>query len=110
MQVHDLFENRLPDVIRKVGGNPLAPGVALGFDIEGAGRWQIVGTNDVPCCLVSAWDGEPLDCMVTCSEDAFWSLLAGGIRGARAYASGKAVLEGDIGLLLRLRDVLQGAL
>jgi len=113
VDVRRLFEETLPEVLSgdgvTVDGAPLfSPDVAVAFDITDAGMWEVRGCADLSGVCVQAWDGSPRDCVVRCDARVLELLLRGGIRAARAYATGRALVEGDVGLLLRLRDALDG--
>ena len=99
-----LFESTLPAVLAMAGMPVLSDGVCVGFDVEGAGRWRVFGSSHET--LVQEWRAGRCDCEVRCDPEALERLLSGGFRAARAYATGSVVVEGDIGLLLVLRDAL----
>jgi len=100
-----LFESTLPAVLAMAGIPVLSPGVSVGFDITGVGRWQVLGESDKS--RVAEWSAGRCDCEVQCDPRDLERMLSGGFRAARAYATGSVVVEGDIGLLLVLRDALK---
>lgn len=104
VDVHRLFESTLPSQLARTGQPVLSDGVSVGFDVNGIGRWQVVG--GAPTTRVAAWSSGRCDCEVRCGPDDLERLLAGGFRAARAYATGRVLVEGDIGLLLILRDAV----
>ena len=104
MDPHRLFESTLPDVLATAPAAVLSPGVSVGFDVVGQGRWRVLGDDSTTC--VTVWTSGRCDCEVLCDPQDLERLLAGGFRAARAYATGRVVVEGDIGLLLILRDAV----
>ena len=114
MNVRRWFEDTLPDLLA-AGANSghaepfLASGTAVGFEVREVGRWKVWGCPGTGRVLVQPWDGARLDCIVRCDGDTLELLMRGGIPAARAYATGRAQVEGDVGLLLRLRDALDSA-
>lgn len=112
MDVRRLFEETLPRVLADAGTHGTAPvfspDVAVAFDIIDAGRWEVCGPDSGVGVEVRPWGGTVRDCVVRCDTPTFETLLRGGLRAARAYATGRATVEGDVGLLLRLRDALDG--
>ncbi len=108
MDVRQWFEVTVPKALSSEAGAPalLDSDIAVAFDVVGTGRWEVRGCPDGRGVCVRTWDGGRRDCIVRCDADTLERLLGGGIGAARAYASGRAMVEGDIGLLLRLRDAL----
>ncbi len=104
MDTRRLFESTLPSVLAMAGIPVLSPGVSVGFDVIGVGRWQVLGESTET--TVVDWPTGRCDCEVQCEPRDLERLLSGGFRAARAYATGSVILEGDIGLLLVLRDAL----
>jgi putative sterol carrier protein len=103
-----LFESTLPDALARFPAVALAPGVSVGFDVSGEGRWRVLGSETAT--RVTIWSSGRCDCEVRCDPQDLERLLAGGFRAARAYATGRVVVEGDIGLLLILRDIVTASL
>ena len=108
MDPHSLFESTLPEALAGAPTAVLSPGVSVGFDVSGQGRWRVLGDDSTT--RVTAWASGRCDCEVRCGPQDLERLLAGGFRAARAYATGSVVVEGDIGLLLILRDAVASSL
>jgi putative sterol carrier protein len=73
------------------------------FEIEGAGTWRV----DVRDGVVSVGESDATaDCVVKTDEETFLKVVRQEQNPMGAYMTGKIRVEGDMGLALRLRDVL----
>jgi putative sterol carrier protein len=73
------------------------------FEIEGAGAWHV----DVRHGKVSVGQSDaPADCVVKTDEETFLKVIRQEQNPMGAYMTGKIRVEGDMGLALRLRDLL----
>jgi putative sterol carrier protein len=73
------------------------------FDIEGAGTWRV----DVRAGAVTVEQSqEPADCMIATDERTFIAVVQNEQSPIGAYMTGKIRVEGDMGLALRLRDLI----
>jgi putative sterol carrier protein len=73
------------------------------FDIEGAGSWRLEA--DGGRAVVTESDA-PADCAIRTDENTFLRIVRGEQSPMGAYMTGKVRVEGDLGLALRLRDVV----
>jgi putative sterol carrier protein len=73
------------------------------FDIDGAGSWRVESEGDR---LVVTESGAPADCVIRANEKTFLRIVRGEQSPMGAYMTGKVKVEGDLGLALRLRDLL----
>lgn len=73
------------------------------FDIEGAGTWRV--EVDDGAVFVEESDAAA-DCVIGTSEDTFLAIVRGEQNAMGAYMTGKVTVEGDVGLALRLRELL----
>jgi predicted lipid carrier protein YhbT len=85
-----------PEQARALGGS-------YRFDVEGAGTWRLDPQGD----RVAVTEEEaPADCVIKTDEQTFLAILAEEQSPMTAYMRGKIRVEGDIGLALRLRELL----
>lgn len=76
---------------------------AYRFDIAGAGSWRV----EVHDGTVSVEESrEPADCVIATDERTFLGVASGEQNPMGAYMTGKIKVEGDLGLALRLRELL----
>jgi len=73
------------------------------FDIEGAGSWRLEADGER--AVVTESDA-PADCVIRTDENTFLRIVRGEQSPMGAYMTGKVKVEGDLGLALRLRDVV----
>jgi putative sterol carrier protein len=73
------------------------------FDIAGAGSWRV--DVDGGAVTVDQSDG-PADCTIATDERTFLAVVQGEQSPIGAYMTGKIRVEGDMGLALRLRDLV----
>jgi putative sterol carrier protein len=73
------------------------------FDIAGVGSWHV----DVNGGAVTVEESNaPADCTVATDEQTFLAVVQGEQSPIGAYMTGKIRVEGDMGLALRLRDLV----
>jgi putative sterol carrier protein len=73
------------------------------FDIEGAGTWRV----EVRAGVVTVEQSqEPADCMIATDEQTFLGVVQNQLSPIGAFMTGKIRVEGDMGLALRLRDLI----
>jgi putative sterol carrier protein len=73
------------------------------FDVDGAGSWRV--ESDGERLLVTKSEA-PADCVIRTDEQTFLRIVGGEQSPMGAYMTGKVKVEGDLGLALKLRDVL----
>ena len=73
------------------------------FDVDGAGSWRV--ESDGERLLVTESEA-PADCVIRTDERTFLRIVRGEQSPMGAYMTGNVKVEGDLGLALRLRDVL----
>jgi putative sterol carrier protein len=73
------------------------------FDVEGAGSWH-VDVNDGEIRIEES--DAPADCVVRAREDTFLRIVNREANPMGAFLTGKVRVEGDMGLLLKLREFL----
>jgi putative sterol carrier protein len=73
------------------------------FDIAGVGSWRV--EVNAGAVTVEESDG-PADCAIATDERTFLAVVQGDKNPVGAYMTGKIRVEGDVGLALRLRDLV----
>jgi putative sterol carrier protein len=73
------------------------------FDIADAGNWHV----DVEKGVVTVTESEdPADCVVATDEQTFLAVVENEQSPMGAFMTGKIRVEGDMGLALRLKDLV----
>jgi putative sterol carrier protein len=86
--------------------NASGPGDMTGvyrFDIGGAGSWRVDLANGKAEVTESNEGG---DCVVSMNENVFLRVLSGDQNPMTAFMMGKIKVDGDMGMVMRLKDLL----
>lgn len=77
------------------------------FDIEGAGSWR-VDVDDGAATVTDTDTGshDPADCVIATDEQTFLGVVNGEQNPMGAFMTGKIRVDGDMGLALRLKDLV----
>ncbi len=104
----EFFEGRLPGFLQERGQPALPEEVAVAFHIagQGGGAWQVIREEEDAIRVEPIGDG-PVDCEVRMSADDFMDVVEGRMSPQEAFMTGKAEVHGDIGLVLRLGELIQ---
>ena len=98
--VHEFFA-QLPE---RVGADRAAElHASYRFDLEGAGSFHV--SVEDGRVVVREEEG-PADCIVRTSEDVFLEIVRGQRNPLTAYLTGKVKVEGDVALLVALKDLM----
>jgi putative sterol carrier protein len=102
------FEKRLPDFLRCDGQPALPEEVAVAFHIDGdgGGAWQVTRQED-PMIRIEPVGSGPVDCEVRMTSQDFMAIVEGRLSPQEAFLSGRVRVEGDVGLVLRLGELIQ---
>jgi putative sterol carrier protein len=73
------------------------------FDISGAGSWRVDVANGKAKVTESNEGG---DCVVAMNENMFLRVLSGDQNPMTAFLMGKIRVDGDMSLVMRLKDLL----
>ncbi|MEO8291146.1 MAG: SCP2 sterol-binding domain-containing protein [Gaiellaceae bacterium] len=88
------------DPTRAVGLN-----ASYRFDVAGAGSWRV----EVRDGAITVEESDaPADCVIATDESIFLGVVSGEQSPMGAFMTGKIRVEGDLGLALRLRELLGG--
>lgn len=90
---------------RTAGGSLRTRGLTASyrFDVEGAGSWRV----DVDDGAVSVTESDAAaDCVIGVSEDTLLGIVSGRQSPMGAFLMGRIRVDGDVGLAMRLRDLL----
>jgi ubiquinone biosynthesis protein UbiJ len=99
-----VFEELLPARLA-AAGRVLPDGVGVHFHVEGGGDWLVRGAGGR--VLVGAPLNRPSDCRVSCSAGLLLDLVAGVLDPRQAFRAGRLRVQGDVGLALRLAELLR---
>jgi putative sterol carrier protein len=73
------------------------------FDIEGAGSWHV----EVQSGAVTVTESQdPADCVIATDEETLLAVVGNEQSPMGAFMTGKIRVEGDMGLALRLKDLV----
>ena len=75
------------------------------FDIEGAGSWR-VDVDDGVATVTDTGSQDPADCVIATDERTFLGVVNGEQNPMGAFMTGKIRVDGDMGLALRLKDLV----
>ena len=75
--------------------------VAIHVEGPGGGAWQIDQTM-----RLGPVDDAPKDCTIRCTANDFMAILSGHLGAKEAFLAGRLQIVGDVGLALRLRNLV----
>jgi len=83
----------------------LPESVVIAIELEDVGLWSIVHENGA--VHISREQPKIADCRLRCSVEDFLALICGDLDGRHLFLSGRLELEGDVGLMLTLEEVVR---
>jgi putative sterol carrier protein len=104
--VKDVFEKHMPerlqakpDVVSKIGA-------VYQFNISGpgGGQWSVDCTK--PGGAVTGGTAAVAKCTVSCTDADFLNIVNGKLNPQMAFMSGKLKIQGDMGLAMKLQQIL----
>ncbi len=104
--VKDVFEKHIParfqakpDVVSKINA-------VYQFNISGpaGGQWSVDCTSQA--AVISAGTAPAPKCTVTCADPDVLNIVNGKLNAQMAFMSGKLKIQGDMGLALKLQQIL----
>jgi putative sterol carrier protein len=96
----DFFDAR-PSIEKLKALLPEGAVVAVHIEGEDGGSWQLEQTGRVHRVKIG-----PKDCEIRCTAGDFMAIVGGTLTTREAFLSGRLRIEGDIGLALRLQDLV----
>lgn len=107
--VKELFEKTIPDNVNKDQEKAKGLNAVYQFDITGdeAGSWVVYAT----AAKVGVQSGPSPDakCTITVSGKDILDIVSGKLNPQMAFMSGKLKIKGDMGLALKLQNVLKAS-
>ncbi len=104
--VKDVFERHMPEKLRTKPDVVSKINAVYRFDISGpgGGTWTVDCTQ--PGGLITQGQGNAAKCMVACAEQDFLNIVNGKLNPQMAFMMGKLKIQGDMGLALKLQQIL----
>lgn len=103
MDARTFFEQEIQNRAQENASKTAGLTATYKFDVQGAGTWM-VEINDGEL-NVKEEDGEA-QCTVVVSSDDFEQIIEGKLNPQMAFMSGKLKIQGDMGLAMKLGNVL----
>lgn len=106
LSAQEIFEKKIPEKLQKNAAKIGNVNAIYQFDLtgEGGGQWYIDLTQ--PQGKVSAGTVENAKCTVTVSASDFSDIVEGKLNPQMAFMTGKLKVKGDMGLALKLGNIL----
>ncbi len=104
--VKDVFERHMPDRLQNKPDVVSKINAVYQFNISGpgGGQWSVDCTR--PGGAVSAGQATAARCTVNCTDADFLSIVNGKLNPQMAFMSGKLKIQGDMGLAMKLQQIL----
>ncbi len=104
--VRDVFERNMPQRLRSKPDLVAKINAVYQFNIsgEGGGQWSVDCTT--PQGAVATGSSPAAKCTVNCSDSDFLAIVNGKLNAQMAFMMGKLKIQGDMGLALKLAQLL----
>jgi putative sterol carrier protein len=104
--VKDVFEKHMPERLRAKPDVVSKIGAVYQFNISGpgGGQWSVDCTT--PGGAVTAGTAAAAKCTVSCTDADFLNIVNGKLNPQMAFMSGKLKIQGDMGLAMKLQQIL----
>lgn len=104
--VKDVFEQRMPERLRNKPDVVSKINAVYQFNISGpsGGNWSVDCTK--PGGEVRPGQASNAKCTVTCTDSDFLNIVNGKLNAQMAFMSGKLKIQGDMGLAMKLQQIL----
>ncbi len=104
--VKEVFERHMPERLRRKPDVLEKINAVYQFDISGpsGGRWALDCTQ--PGGKITPGQAEAPKCTVACRDADFLDIVNGKLNAQMAFMSGKLRIQGDMGLAMKLQQIL----
>ena len=104
--VKEVFERHMPDRLRGKPDVVAKIAAIYQFNIAGpeGGHWSVDCT--VPGGAVLPGQAQAAKCTVSCTDADFLAIVNGKLNPQMAFMSGKLKIQGDMGLAMKLQQIL----
>ncbi len=104
--VRQVFEQQMPDRLKNKPDVVSKINAVYQFNISGpnGGQWSVDCTQ--PGGAVTAGQAPLAKCTVNCSDADFLNIVNGKLNAQMAFMSGKLKIQGDMGLAMKLQQIL----
>jgi predicted lipid carrier protein YhbT len=104
--VKDVFERHMPEKLRNKPDVVSKINAVYQFNISGpsGGQWSVDCTQ--PGGLIAAGAAAAPKCTVACTDADFLNIVNGKLNAQMAFMSGKLRIQGDMGLAMKLQQIL----
>jgi putative sterol carrier protein len=104
--VRDVFEKHMPERLKSKPDVVSKINAIYQFNISGpsGGAWSVDCTK--PGGEISSGQADGAKCTVSCSDADFLSIVNGKLAPQMAFMSGKLKIQGDMGLAMKLQQIL----
>ncbi len=104
--VKDVFERHMPERLRKKPDVVEKINAVYQFNISGpsGGEWSVDCTQ--PGGKITPGQAAAPKCTVACSDGDFLNIVNGKLNAQMAFMSGKLKIQGDMGLAMKLQQIL----
>jgi putative sterol carrier protein len=104
--VKDVFERHMPERLKSKPDVVAKIGAIYQFNISGpnGGQWAVDCT--APGGAVVAGQAAGAKCTVSCADADFLNIVNGKLNAQMAFMSGKLKIQGDMGLAMKLQQIL----
>ncbi|HZZ83687.1 MAG TPA: SCP2 sterol-binding domain-containing protein [Anaeromyxobacteraceae bacterium] len=104
--VREVFERHMPERLKNKPDVVAKINAVYQFNISGpgGGAWSVDCT--APGGAINAGQSPAAKCTVNCSDQDFLNIVNGRLNPQMAFMSGKLKIQGDMGLAMKLQQIL----
>ncbi len=104
--VRDVFERHMPERLKAKPDVVSKIGAVYQFNISGPGGGQWTVDCTAPGGAINAGTSPAAKCTVSCTDADFLNIVNGKLNPQMAFMSGKLKIQGDMGLAMKLQQIL----